>query len=107
MISFRTIALRTICEIAGQAEREYGDEPARALRRRLADIRAAETAADLVVGRPRDLGDGTARMLIDLGDSHRLVFCANHPGTSGSGRQEPDWSKVRRVKILDIEGGNG
>ena len=21
-------------------------------------------------------------MLIDLGDSHRLVFCANHPGTS-------------------------
>lgn len=107
-ISFRTKTLRTVCEIRGKAEREYGKGPASALRRRLADIRAAETVNDLLVGQPRSsLGDGTGRMVVNLGNSHRLVFGPNHPGATGAGTVDLAWSKVRRVKVLNIEVDNG
>lgn len=105
VISFRTKALRTICEIRARAESTFGPGPAAVLRRRLADMRAAETVEDLLVGRPRNLSDGSDRMVIDLGAKHRLVFSANHPPSSD--RRSLDWSTVRRVKILDIEVDNG
>ena len=105
-ISFRTKTLRTVCEIRGQAEREYGKGPASAIRRRLADIRAAETSTTFLWD-SRRLGDGTGRMVVNLGNSHRLVFGPNHPGATAAGTVDLDWSKVRRVKVLNIEVDNG
>ena len=69
-------------------------------------MRAAESINDLITGRPRELNDGTGRFVIDLHPGHRLVFCANHPTNPASDSGNLDWSRVSRVKIVNIEGCN-
>ena len=96
--------LRTICEIEAHARNRLGDETAGVLKRRLADIRSAETISDLIAGRPRELDDGSGQMVIDLYSSYHLVFCANHPSNPVADRGNIDWSRVSRVKIVSIEG---
>ena len=102
-IAFETKELRTICEIEAHAQDRLGDETAGAPKRRLADIRSAETISDLIAGRPRELDNGTGQMVIDLYSNYRLVFCANHPSNTVADIGNLDWSRVSRVKILSIE----
>ena len=102
-IAFKTRELRTLCEIHSHARGALGEDTAIALKRRLADIRAAATVADLVVGRPRLCNDSTACMMLDLGSTHRLVFCANHPSNPTSEAGDVDWLRVSRVRIEALE----
>ena len=75
------------------------------LKRRLADLRAANCVKDLVAGRPRQLrGDRAGQVAIDLGDGFQLVFCTNHGVPPLVDRSQVDWSRVNRVKIVSIEG---
>jgi proteic killer suppression protein len=102
-LSFATKSLRDICENAEIAKRELGPEVSEKLRRRLADIRAAVSVNDLIAGRPYELdGARQRRIAVRLGEKQRLVFGANHavPPKLESGKM--DWSKVSRVKVLQI-----
>lgn len=102
-LAFAKKSLRTLCEDEIRARRDLGDELASALRRRLADMRAASCVRDLVTGRPRGLRSGRAGyMAVDLCNGYQLVFCVNHsaiPMQAGS----IDWSRVKRIRIIGIE----
>jgi hypothetical protein len=94
--------LRTICEKEAQAKHELGDAVAEFLKHRLSDLVAAKSVRDLVAGRPR-IGDWQDHMVVDLGDSHRLVFKANHTNNPVTSSDDLDWGRITRVKILRIE----
>lgn len=102
-LAFDSMPLRSICESEVQAKHELGDTAAEFLKRRLADLRAAKSANDLVAGRPR-IGDDREHIVIDLGDSHRLIFKANHTNNPRTSTDDLDWGMVSRIKILRIEG---
>jgi proteic killer suppression protein len=103
-LAFDSESLRTICESEAYAKRELGSKIAEILKHRLADLCAATSIKDLVAGNPRIL-DGTdnQQMVVDLSDSHRIVFCANHPNKPEAETGKLDWLKVSRIKILGIE----
>ena len=107
-LAFESKSLRTICESESHAKRELGPTVAEFLKRRLADIRAATSVKDLVVGRPRELDTSDARhMVVDLCDGYRIVFAANHPKNPVTETGDLDWPMVSRVKIMRIEKDNG
>jgi hypothetical protein len=101
-LAFESRELRDICESESEAKRQFGDAVAEILRHRLADLEAATSPKDLLVGRPR-LGHDGQVMLLDLCEGHRLVFTANHPSNPTNSTGELDWMDVRRIKILRIE----
>jgi hypothetical protein len=94
--------LRTVCEKEAQAKHELGDTVAEFLKHRLSDLRAAKSVKDLVAGRPR-IGDDKSHMVVDLGESHRLVFKANHTNNPLNPSNDLDWDRITRIKILRIE----
>ena len=103
-LAFDTFALRSLCESQLKADRELGTKVAARLRDRLADIRAADTVADLAAGRPREIEGGRPRCFsLELADGYHLVFCANHNRIPVNETGGVDWSRVTRIKILQIE----
>ena len=103
-IAFASRSLRELCESAAKADRHFGAGVAQNLRRRLADLRAATTVKDLIAGRPRELEGARRRCFaVDLSESSRLVFCANHRVMPTLRSGDVNWSRIRRVKILRIE----
>ena len=102
-LAFDSKSIRTICENEAQAKLELGASVAEVLKHRLADMRAARSPKDLVVGRPRIGADGQ-HMVIDLSDGHRIIFKPNHVNSPLTKTGELDWAKVSRIKILRIEG---
>jgi toxin HigB-1 len=103
--AFVSKALRTICEKEEEAIHEFGLSVTTALKHRLADIDAAISIKDLLVGKPRifesEIHNQT--MVIDLDDGYQMIFCANHPNNPTMETGEIDWGKVSRIKILRIE----
>ncbi len=102
-LAFANRSLRHICESESKAKRVLGVEVARTLKHRLADLRAAISIEDLVAGRPHELQDSHS-IEIEIDEGVRLTFCANHNKEPLLPTGQTDWSKVRRVKILRIEG---
>ena len=58
-LAFNSRELRSICEHEPTAKDALGAEIAEALRRRLADLRAATSIADLIVGNPHTVEVGS------------------------------------------------
>jgi hypothetical protein len=104
-LAFESQALRTICEDEDRAREELDPTVAEMLKHRLADLRAAKTPKDLLVGHPR-VGDDSGWMVVDLAGDSRIVFKANHVKNPVGKDGELDWSRVSRIKILRIEGGH-
>jgi len=102
-LAFISKELRTTCENASAARLELGAIASDSLKHRLADIRAATSTFDLIVGRPRFLEDTVDHMVVDLADGYRMVFCANHRQNPTKEGGKLDWQKISRVKILRIE----
>lgn len=102
-IAFDTQSIRQICEQEETAVNLLGADLARKLTNRLADLSAARTVRELIAGRPRPL-DGTDEYAVDIGDNYRLIFAANHVKNPAFSSCAIDWSKVRQIKILRIEG---
>jgi hypothetical protein len=100
-LAFESKSVRDICEKQRQAAQLFGEEVATALRHRLADLSAAQTISDIQTGRPRLDTDG-AELLIDLAPGYVLVCKPNHIVRPRENAGVPDWTKVSRVKIVDI-----
>ncbi len=101
-LAFDSKELREICESDSQARLDLGDAVAEMLKHRLADMRAAKSAKDLVAGKPRTHPD-SQHMLIDLSDGYTIVFKANHTNNPLTEAGDLDWAKVTRIKILRID----
>jgi hypothetical protein len=107
-IAFQTKSLRDLCESRDKLRRQFGDHMGENITTRLADLRAASTIHDVVIGNPREVTrDGRPTMTLDLQDGHVIVFCANHLKMPLHPDSSIDWTAVSRIKILGIEGNNG
>ncbi len=104
-LAFDSKLLRSICENEDEAVRELGSSAAKALKHRLADLRAAVSITDLLVGHPKIVEGGKdhQRMMVDLHDGYHMFFCANHPENPVTADGKIDWQKVSRIKVLRIE----
>ena len=103
-LAFAQKSLRQLCEDEARAKRELGETVAEKLKRRLADLRAASSVEDLVAGRPRKVkGDRHPHIAVHLCDRTCIIFCANHTKVQVLESGDVDWSKVSRIKILEIK----
>jgi hypothetical protein len=102
-LAFSTKALRAVCESEERAVRELGVDLASVLKRRLADLRAAANATDLVAGNPRPARHSKGELVLDLADGFAVFLTANHAAIPRLRSGDIDWSNVSRVKLLRIE----
>ena len=103
-IAFSTKSLRDTCESEEMLRQKFGPEVAEMLKRRLADLRAASSIKDIVLGNVREVpGTGGLAMCVDLFDGYRLDFGANHIHNPTLATGKVDWSAVSRIKITRIE----
>ncbi len=107
-IAFATRQLRDICEKEASAVDAFGVAGVGALKRRLADLRAANSVEDLVAGRPTQLdGADAGQLSIPLTKNLRMVLSANHPHNPTTENGDINWAQVRRVKLQRIERPDG
>lgn len=105
-ISFRQSQLRKYCNDDRKLKKQYGLEMAKAIRRRLDDLRAVPNLEDMraLPGRCHELhGNLAGHMSLDLRGPYRLLFVPAHnplPTTADNGI---DWSKVTAIEILGVE----
>jgi len=105
-LAFNTLKLRKICESEHTATTEFGAQLALSLKKRLADMRAAESVEDLaafITLHPKPTTKAIFRL--DLADGFFLEATSNHEVIPITNRQV-DWSRVNRVKLLKIGGNN-
>jgi hypothetical protein len=100
-LAFHTKLIRLICESEDEASVQLGVAVAEILKHRIADMRAATSPRDLVVGRPRV--EAGRQMRVDLKDDVTILFKANHTSNPMNDANELDWGKVTRIKIMQIE----
>lgn len=99
-LAFDSERLRSICEDQSLATQEVGSEVAEALKRRLADLRAANSITDLLAGHPRVIAE---HLVIDLGMGYSLTLQANHPRNPVNAEGGLNWTIVSRLKVLRID----
>ena len=100
-LAFEDRDIRRICEDKKTAIEKYGTFVAEVLQNRLADLRAATSLKDILVGEPALLIDSTFK--INLIDWYTIVFTANNRRLSYDSQGNIDWSFITRIKILSID----
>jgi len=99
-IRFRDQRLRELCEKQAVAVRKLGNDVARKLRARLADLESVGTVSELVAGRPHPLkGDRAGQFALDLAGGWRLVFAPAHDPIPTRPDGSTDWAQVTIVCI--------
>ena len=102
-LAFDSEGLRSLCEDESVATRELGAVASDLLRHRLADLRAASSIADLLVGRPRMVVSAEIEQLvIDLNNGFVIVLQANHPKNPIKEGEGLDWEAISRLKVVHI-----
>jgi toxin HigB-1 len=78
-LAFANRALRQLCENEITAERQLGAKASIKLQHRLADLRAASSVKDVVIGSLEyNEASKPAEVAMDICDGCRLTFCPNH-----------------------------
>jgi hypothetical protein len=102
-LAFSQKSLRDLCESQLKAERRLGIAVADTLRARLADLRDAESVDDLLAGPPQVVDhEPPGRVAIPLSPTVIIVFCANHASVPLNDLGRVSWSRVSRIKILEV-----
>lgn len=99
-ICFKDDKIRKLCENGREAVRRLGADNADKLRKRLAELEAAETVADLVTGHPHPLKGGReGQFSLRLAGGCRLVFAPHHESIPSKPDGGVDWAQVNAVYI--------
>jgi len=104
-IAFLKKEFRDLCVNERMAISKYGLEFASKLLVRIADLQAASTANDIffLPGINSPSIDGDPDMIsIELLGSQYLACMSGHPNSTKLDSGVPDWTKVRRIKIIGI-----
>jgi len=103
-LAFANKSIRSLCESETLAAKALGVRVAKQLIGRLADLLAIQGVHELVAGNPCEL-DGAlhGHMSITLCDGFKIVFCANHSAKHVHKAGKVDWSKVTRIKIIEVK----
>lgn len=102
IVSFASKELRVLCEDPRVAVAKLGEDVARLLRARLADLRSADTLLDLPTGDPRIEGK---HYLLNLG---AVATTRWEPYGKSAKLAVPtglDWMSINRVKLVGIDRG--
>ncbi len=97
-LAFATKALRSLSEDHDSAVGKFGEKAAADLRARIADLRAADSVADIVAGSPQFFDDDP-RMTISVLDTIEIVLRPNHVKMPRLAEGGVDWHHVRRLRI--------
>ncbi|MBP0635187.1 hypothetical protein [Cupriavidus sp. AcVe19-6a] len=106
-LAFQNEKLRQICESSVSAKRRLGEEAARSLRTRLADLRASASPVDMV-----DLGfavfdaGSDIQIFVYIDGGYAVTATVNNRPEPRLEDGQLDWKRVTRLKILSIEGAN-
>lgn len=105
LLAFHTKELRSQCESGALAEATLGYELSQSLKNSLLYLRDAANANELVAAGVLEI-DTSEFASISLRAGRRLILQV------GNGRHRKpngtvDWSRVTRMKVLSIEGGDG
>lgn len=104
-LAFATQALRRICEDPDAARSRLGAEMALELEDRLAELRAAESLAELPVGAPSTLRRDLPFVHLPLGTKGHMTAEINHKRVDWSDDGQLDPGTVWRVKVTAVEPG--
>jgi len=98
ILAFNSALLREICEKESSAVHYLGEERAMKLKRRLADLEAALTIQDVMVGSPKMSGRDCE---IALTSDSKLYLRQNYPQDYKENGPK-NWTEVGRVKIMGV-----
>ena len=101
VVAFDNKELRMVCENEDIAKENLGSTK---LKDRLADIFAATTVRDLLVGNPTETEhESLPAFKLEIEDGLVLFFSPNHVKVPCLHDGQVDWDKVNRVKIIAIQ----
>jgi proteic killer suppression protein len=100
-ITFNTRELRNICEDESLATQTLGSDTAKALKNRLADIRAADIISDVLAGQP-SLDKNTDCYHFELANGHKLIVKPSHVTERTNTDGTTDWKRVHRVQVISL-----
>lgn len=109
-IVFATAQFRKECNSYKLLVRRHGQRRANKIKKRLDDLRAANTLEDMVnlPGRCHELtGNRSGELSLDLDHPHRLIF---EPANNPIPRKADgglDWTQVTAVRIKGVEDTHG
>ena len=102
--AFLNKEIRNICEDENKAKEDLGEEVARILKIRLADLFAATSVFDIILGDPKELiTEGKFEFKVDICNGYQLIFSPNHVKNPLTRKNTIDWLKVNRIKIIKID----
>lgn len=103
-ITFIDDHIESLCKQSKLATRALGAESAKKLQRRLSELYAAGSVADLIAGRPHPLlRDKLGQYAVDLHGGYRLIFEPTHKPRPTKPDGSIDWAKVDEITILKAE----
>lgn len=93
-----------MCANEEEASQKLNRAAGEALRRRISDIRAADSIADVLAGRPHPgMHNGVECYFIEIPPSFRLTVVPAHSKPRVKADGSVDWSLVRRVKVVSLQ----
>ncbi|MEQ8384183.1 MAG: hypothetical protein RH949_17675 [Coleofasciculus sp. A1-SPW-01] len=102
-IDFKDKKFKALCEQEKLAQRKLGEQMARNLQARLADLIAASSITELCAGHPHSLkGDRAGQYALELVQPKRLVFEPDHDPVPRLKDGGIDWSRITQVRIIWI-----
>ena len=102
-ITYASKTIQRLCEEDKHQRKQLGEQRAKRLKNRLAELRAVENVSQLQLGRPHALtADRAGQYSVDLDGPMRLLFepTDQPPPTLPSGGI--DWQQVSSVRLLEI-----
>ncbi len=105
-VVFRSSKLQRLCCSEKQCNRKWGPENGRLIRRRLADLNAAENLADLWKLPQTRLhalkGDRDGQFAVDIKHPYRLIFRPAHDPVPRKDDGDIDVSRVTKIEITEV-----
>ena len=106
-ITFQSQKMAKECNEQKLLVRRYGPRQAKLIRRRLDELRAAETLAvmrSLPRARCHELHQDLAgKLAVDLDHPYRLIFEPDHDPVPTKADGGLDWTGVTAIRILSVE----
>lgn len=101
-ISFLDADIEALCKQSKLATRKLGAESAKKLQRRLSELFAASTVAELPAGRPHPLlRDRLGQYVVDLHGGCRLIFKPTKQPPPAKADGSIDWAQVDEITIIE------
>ena len=106
-IIFNSTKMEKICNDSRKTQKYFGSIRAKIIRRRLDELRAADTLEDmrsLPSARCHELSQNRKGQLsVDLDHPYRLLFVPEHAPVPTKADGGLDWSRVTAIRILGAE----